>query len=606
MAVTNAPADDSAVSLLQARALRLRQHMMSMARRQGQGYIAQGLAIADLLAALYFHELRYDPASPHWPDRDRFLLSTGHYSIALWAALAEARVIEPEELETYGADDSRLDMSTLDTTPGVEVIGGSLGHGLGQAIGIALGQRLRGSDARTFVELSDGEMQEGATWEGAMSAAHFRLDGLVAFIDCNGIQADGPVVLDMEPVAEKWRAFGWDTAEIDGNDMTQIVSALHAARAPSGQAPRRSYCARCPARACRRSSGARRRISCVSMRGNGTISCANWRPIMAERRRTLAMGQDETLGPLRPTVDAPFGRALVDAARSRPEIVGLTADLGKYTDILPFRDAHPDRFFNVGMAEQNLIAVAAGLARTGCIPFATTYGVFATRRAYDFIAIACAHSRLNVKIIAGLPGVTTGYGGTHQAIEDTALMRMVPGLVVIDPCDATEIAQATMAMAEYDGPVYMRLLRGQVPVVLDPATYQFRIGRAAELRSGSDAGIISTGLMTERALDAAAALEREGVAVGVLHVPTLKPFDSDAVAAFAARTERLVTAENHVTSGGLASLVAETLFEHGLHKTLLRIGLPDAFLPCGSVATLQERCGLTVPRMIEAIRAAGG
>src|SRR6478735_4474567 len=200
--------------------------MLEMARGQGQGYIGQGLGIADLLTALYFHELRYDPANLDWAGRDRFLLSTGHYSIALWAALAEAGIIPVDELATYGADDSRLEMSTLDTTPGVELIGGSLGHGLGQAIGQTLGLRLLQSDARVFVELSDGEMQEGSTWEAAMSAPHFKLDALVALIDCNGIQADGPVVLDMEPVAEKWRAFGWETGEIDGNDMAAVVGAL--------------------------------------------------------------------------------------------------------------------------------------------------------------------------------------------------------------------------------------------------------------------------------------------------------------------------------------------------------------------------------------------
>ena len=185
------------------------------------------------------------------------------------------------------------------------------------------------------------------------------------------------------------------------------------------------------------------------------------------------------------------------------------------------------------MAEQNLVAVAAGLARTGKTVFATTYGVFATRRAYDFIAIALAHSNLDVKVIAGLPGLTTGYGGTHQAIEDLALMRMIPGLTVIDPCDATEIAAATEAIADHRGPVYMRLLRGAVPVVLDPG-YRFEIGKARLLLEGSDLGIISTGLMTERALDAAAALAGHGVAAGVLHVPTIKPFDAAAVTDFAA------------------------------------------------------------------------
>src|SRR4051812_1395564 len=231
----NSPPSNADIGALERKATQLRRHMLTMARGQGQGYIGQGLGIADALTALYFHELRYDPHNLGWADRDRFLLSTGHYSIALWAALAEAKILPVEELVTYGADNSRLEMSTLDTTPGVEVIGGSLGHGLGQGVGQALGLRVDRSDARVFVELSDGEMQEGSTWEAAMSASHFKLDGLVALIDCNGIQADGPVVLDMEPVADKWRAFGWETSEIDGNDMVALVAALTGARARNGK-----------------------------------------------------------------------------------------------------------------------------------------------------------------------------------------------------------------------------------------------------------------------------------------------------------------------------------------------------------------------------------
>ncbi len=318
--------------------------------------------------------------------------------------------------------------------------------------------------------------------------------------------------------------------------------------------------------------------------------------------RTLAMGENEATGSARATVDAPFGHALAELGRSRRDIVGLTADLGKYTDILPFRDAHPERFFNVGMAEQNLVAVAAGLARTGKVPFATTYGVFATRRAYDFVAIALAHSRTNVKLIAGLPGLTTGYGGTHQAIEDLALMRMIPNLTIIDPCDATEIAQATSAMAEYDGPVYMRLLRGTVPVVLDPAT-PFVIGRARKLREGTDVGIIATGFMSERALDAAGELAQRGISVGVLHVPTIKPFDEQAVCDFAASVGRVVSAENHVVRGGLGSLVAETLFDARIDRRLTRIGLPDQFIECGAVPTLQERYGITTAAIVRTVSA---
>ena len=232
-ATTTLPAAD--VAALEDRAHALRRSMMEMTRGKGEGYIAQGLGIADCLAALYFHELRHDPADPDWPDRDRFLLSTGHYSIAMYAVLAEAGYLDPGELPTYGLNGSRLPMSTFDVTPGVEIVGGSLGHGLGQAVGMALGVRLDGRDSRIFCELSDGELDEGSTWEAAMGGATFRCDNLVALVDCNGIQADGPVTVAIEPVADKFTAFGWDTQEIDGNDMAALVGALEAARERDGR-----------------------------------------------------------------------------------------------------------------------------------------------------------------------------------------------------------------------------------------------------------------------------------------------------------------------------------------------------------------------------------
>ena len=235
MTIRNAPSAEPSIAFLQERAKAMRRHMLRMSRHIGQGYLAQGLGIADTLAALYFHELRYDPANLQWPERDRFLLSTGHYSIALWAAFAEAGIIPLDELDTYGRDGSRLEMSTMETTPGVEMTGGSLGHGLGQGVGMALGLRLKRSEARVLVELSDGELQEGATWEALMAGASFGLDNLVALIDCNGIQADGAIVLAIEPVADKCRAFGWDTVEIDGNAMGAIVAALHGTRKRDGR-----------------------------------------------------------------------------------------------------------------------------------------------------------------------------------------------------------------------------------------------------------------------------------------------------------------------------------------------------------------------------------
>ena len=299
---------------------------------------------------------------------------------------------------------------------------------------------------------------------------------------------------------------------------------------------------------------------------------------------------------------APFGHALVRAAEADPSIVGLTADLGKYTDLHLFAARFPQRFFQMGMSEQNLIGASAGLARAGLIPFATTYCVFATRRAYDFIAIGAALGQANIKIVAGLPGLTTGYGGTHQGIEDLALMRSIPGLVVIDPCDATELEQATAAIAHHRGPVYMRLLRGQVPVTLDPLTYRFEIGKARLLREGADVAIVSTGLMTGRALQAARDLEAGGTRVCVLHVSTLKPFDDAAVLQVLRRTPRIVTAENHVVTGGLGSLVADLAVKAGVGIRLRKVGIPDCFCDSGSIPYLVRRYRMTKDDIAAAAR----
>ncbi|MDB5659689.1 MAG: transketolase [Cypionkella sp.] len=235
MTTLNHPPGSADLPALKARALNLRRTMLHMASGKGEGYIAQGLGIADCLAAIYFHELRYDAANPAWADRDRFVLSTGHYAIAMYAVLAEAGYLEAAELPSYGLNGSRLPMSTFDDIPGVEMVGGSLGHGLGQAVGMAMALKLDGRPSRVFCEFSDGELQEGSTWEATMGAATFKCDNLVALIDCNGIQADGPVTVQIEPVADKFTAFGWDTVEVNGNDMAALVDALAGAREKNGR-----------------------------------------------------------------------------------------------------------------------------------------------------------------------------------------------------------------------------------------------------------------------------------------------------------------------------------------------------------------------------------
>jgi transketolase len=313
---------------------------------------------------------------------------------------------------------------------------------------------------------------------------------------------------------------------------------------------------------------------------------------------TTAMSVTERFGAEVVCVEQPFGRALIETGRENPDVVGLTADLGKYTDIEPFGREFPERYFQIGMAEQNLIGVAAGMSRTGLIPFATTYCVFATRRAYDFIAIDVAYGRANVKIFAGLPGLTTGYGATHQGIDDLALMRSMPNMTVIDPCDATEIQQVVRAAVEYRGPIYSRNLRGSVKVVLDPSSYRFEIGKARLLADGTDIALISTGLMTERALEASSVLRSMGIAASVLHVSTLKPLDREAILETALRAGRVVTMENHSTINGLGTAVAETLAEGGVRVRLKKVGIPDVFVECGSVPHLTEKYELTASALV--------
>ncbi len=230
---------------LRERAYRIRRNAVLMGEVQGQGYIAQALGISDVLAVAYFHALRYRPEEPEWEGRDRFCLSIGHYAIALYAALIEAGILPEDELTSYGGDDSRLPMSGMAAyTPGMEITGGSLGHGLGIAVGMALGLKRKRSDCFVYNLFSDGELNEGSTWEAAMSAASHKLDNLIGIVDVNGMQADGASrgILDFEPLAPKFEAFNWFVQRVDGNDIEAVVAAFDAARNHTGLQPRIVIC----------------------------------------------------------------------------------------------------------------------------------------------------------------------------------------------------------------------------------------------------------------------------------------------------------------------------------------------------------------------------
>src|SRR6476620_840686 len=264
------------------------------------------------------------------------------------------------------------------------------------------------------------------------------------------------------------------------------------------------------------------------------------------------------------TAPAPLGHALVKVAEQNPKVVGL----------------------------------AAGLAKTGLVPFVSTYSVFAARRAYDFLCLDIAEPNLNVNVVGGLPGLTTGYGPSHQATEDIAIFRGMPNLTIVDPCDSVDIEQAVPQLAAAEGPSYLRLLRGNVPTVLDEYGYTFELGKAKVLRPGNDVVLISSGLMTMRALQAAKALEAHKVDVAVVHTPTIKPFDADTVLA-ELNTDRLaLTLENHTITGGLFETVASAAVLGGVHQQIRPVALPDAFLDAGALPTLHRKYGLDVDSIV--------
>jgi len=301
----------------------------------------------------------------------------------------------------------------------------------------------------------------------------------------------------------------------------------------------------------------------------------------------------------------PYGQALVDLANEREEVVCLGADLTRQTETDLFRDTIPERFFNIGMAEANAIGIAGGLARAGHTVFFNTFGVFATRRCFDQIAMAVAYPNLNVKVIGFMPGLSSPGGPSHQAIEDVALMRALPNMTVVDVADATETRQAVRAIADHDGPVYMRLKRGEIPVIFED-DHELSLDRAQVLVDGAELTIVASGMMLAAALAAARALREHGIDVAVVNVPVIKPLDAATVVGACAGARAVVTAENHSIVGGLGSAVAEALAEAGAAAPLRRVGIEDRFAESGSRPFLFGRYGLSVERIVEQAWAALG
>ena len=298
-----------------------------------------------------------------------------------------------------------------------------------------------------------------------------------------------------------------------------------------------------------------------------------------------------------------YKEALVTLGEQNPKVVVLDADLAKSTMTIAFAQRFPERFFSIGIAEANMTGIAAGLAASGKIPFASTFAIFATGRAYEQIRNSIGYPHLNVKIAATHAGITVGEdGASHQSVEDMGLMRGIPGMTVLCPADAVETAAAVHAIAAYEGPVYLRMGRSAVPVIM-PEDYQMQWGKARCMKSGEQVSLITTGMMTAVALEAADILAEAGISAEVLHVPFIKPLDEEAILATARKTGAVVTAEEHSIINGLGSAVAEVLSEK-TPTLLVRVGIQDTFGESGKPAQLLEKYGLTAKDVVEAAKKA--
>ncbi len=587
---------------------RLRRHVIRMTYAAASGHPGGSLSAADMMAALYFHELRLDPARPDWPDRDRFILSKGHACPIWYAALAERGYFPVDDLWRLRQTDSHLQgHPDMRKTPGVEMTSGPLGSGLAAGAGMALGARIAGRDFRTFVMLGDGDLQEGATWEAAMLAGHQRLTHLIALVDYNRSQVDGKSddILSLDPLPEKWRACNWRVREIDGRDMSQILDALAWATAAEntpaciiahtikgwpisfmldkhewhGKAPNREQAAMALSELGEEISDLEFRIA---------------KPAPTNSQSEIRNSESRILR------DA-FGFEIVKLGAELPNLVVLDADISSSLKTGAFRKTFPDRHINFGVAEQDMFLAAAGLATTGLVPLACTYATFATLRACEAIRSFICYPRLNVKVICSHGGLEVGWDGpTHQGIEDIAIMRALPNMTVVVPADAVAVPALLRQAIAHEGPVYFRMGRNPVPVIYDPSQ-EFRLGRAVVLRQGEDVTLIACGVMVALTLAAADELAGLGISARVIDMHTIKPLDDEAIGRAAAETGAIVTAEDHSIIGGLGGAVAEYLAEH-CPVPLARIGIPDVFCRSGDPTELFPMYGMAVSDIVQAAK----
>ena len=596
------------------KATQLRIHSIRSTTEAGSGHPTSCCSAADIVATLFFGVMRYDPTTPRNPDNDRFVLSKGHAAPLLYAAWAEAGLIDPDELlrlRTLGSD---LEGHPTPRLPFVDMATGSLGQGLSASIGIALNHKyLDQASARVYVLLGDGESVEGSVWEGAELARHFQLDNLCAIVDVNRLGQSDPTLLqhDLDAYQARWSGFGWHAMIVDGHDPTALLQAFEVASQTRGKPtvllaktlkgkgiPFAEDQMNWHGKALNREQAEQVTRELSVELGNGQTPPTIQPPTKSER-------SEATIAPLpAPTYGAQdsvatreaFGESLAKLGEMNSFVVALDADVKNSTFTDKFGKRFPDRFFENFIAEQNMVGAAAGLAACGKVPFAATFACFLTR-AYDFIRMA-AISQSNIKLMGSHAGVSIGEDGPSQmGLEDLAMMAVQPGVVVLYPSDAVCTYKLVEAAANHQGMVYIRTGRPKTPI-LYPNDETFHIGGSKIHKPSPDdrLTIVTAGVTLFEAMKAQTELEKSGIPVRIVDLYSIVPIDQQTLLECARTTNTFLTVEDHYAHGGIGDAVLNALSAEGVrvHKLAVR-EIPHS----GKPAELVDRYGISAHSIIE-------
>ena len=613
---------ETSLTVLHNLATQLRIDSVRSTTAAGSGHPTTCLSAAEIVAALFFAEMRFDPRDPQHPEADRFVLSKGHAAPILYAAWAAAGAFPREDVLQLRALTSDLEGHPTPRLPFVDVATGSLGQGLAAGVGIALNARRIDSDYRTYVLMGDGESAEGSVWEAAQVAAHHNLDNLCAFTDVNGFGQSRATQWDrdIEAYLSRWRAFGWHAIGIDGHDMSRVVAALAEAR---------------------RTTGRPTMIVARTLKGKGVALFEGkdgWhgKPLKAGAETDQAVAELErqyikttdpapvipkparrrSEGPLPDFVAAlptpayklgdvvatreAYGTALAALGAIDRRVVALDSDVKNSTFSERFEKAHPDRFYQTFIAEQVMVGAAMGLAARGAVAFPSSFACF-LERASDFIRMA-GISSLNIKLAGSHAGVSIGEDGPSQmALEDLAMFRAVPNCTVLYPSDAMSAERVMALAASTPGPVYIRTTRPKTPVIYR-ATETFVAGGSKTIRQSDRdvVTVVAAGVTLFEALKAHEQLAAESISIRVIDAYSVQPIDrSSLVAAGTATSGRIITVEDHYAHGGLGDAVSEAVWDQGFRvqrlavREIPRSGPPDVLL---------DRYGISARAIVAAVR----